>query len=71
MPQVGHWSRCFVPLMGMTGMKKSVMKRMPFLSMNSPTVPHCPQRICLPDAAEPQVTKRHPIINTASPLPEP
>ena len=44
----------------MTGMKKKVMKRIPFLLMNSATVPQLPQRICWPEGSEPHVTKRVP-----------
>jgi len=60
-----------VPLMGVTGMKKRVMKRMPFFSMNSPTVPHLLQRICIREGSLPQVTKRVPMMkmkNTADPF---
>ena len=46
----------------MTGMKKSVTKRMPVLLTNSPTVPQFPQRICRPEGSEPHVTKRVPMM---------
>ncbi len=70
-PQAAHCQRRLAPLMGMTGMKKRVMKRMPFFSMNSPTVPHLLQRICIREGSSPQVTKRVPMMkmkNTAAPF---
>ncbi len=61
--QVGHWRRRLTPLMGSTGMmKKSVTKRMPFLPVKTPTVPHCAQRIVWPVGSEPQVMKRVPTM---------
>jgi hypothetical protein len=60
-PQAAHCQRCLVPLTGMTGMKKSVTKSIPFLSTNCPTVPHLLQRICSPVSSLPHVTKRTPM----------
>src|SRR3712207_2615410 len=54
----------------MTGMKKKVMKRIPVLPTNSPTVLQLPQRIVWPEGSEPHVTKRVPMMkmkNTSSP----
>jgi len=61
-PQAAHCKRCFVPLTGTTGMKKSVTKSIPFLSTNCPTVPHFPQRICGPVVSPPHATKRTPMM---------
>ena len=49
------------PLIGSTGMmKKSVTKFIPFLTLKTPTVPHCEHRIVGPPGSEPQVMKRVP-----------
>ena len=71
MPQVGHWSSCFLPPAGMMGMKKKVMKRIPVLPKNCPTVSQFPQRITWPEGPEPHVTKRVPTTkmkNNPAPL---
>jgi hypothetical protein len=60
-PQAVHCRSRFVPLMGMMGMKKNVMNRIPVLLVNWPTVPHFPQRNICPDDSEPHVTKRVPM----------
>lgn len=52
-----------MPLMGITGMmKKSVMKRMPFLSVKFATVPHCPHRVAVGACSLPQLKNLVPII---------